>query len=84
LNYLSFNTLFDQKRYPFIWIPLVGWIFGIYQFYLYIVGGKFVHDMGIERTLMTIFLFFLLILVFVAFIVLSAAVPMIDYLFFET
>jgi len=30
LNYLSFNTLFDQKRYPFIWIPFVGWIFGIY------------------------------------------------------
>jgi hypothetical protein len=49
-------VLYASAAPMFIWIPLVGWIFGIYQFYLYLVGGKFVHNMSMERSALAILL----------------------------
>lgn len=43
-------VLYASVAPMFIWVPLVGWIFGIYQIYLYLVGGKFVHNMSMERS----------------------------------
>lgn len=49
-------VLYASAAPMFIWVPLVGWIFGIYQLYLYIVGGKFVHNISIERSALAILL----------------------------
>lgn len=70
-------VLYSSAASSLIWIPLVGWIFGIYQFYLYIVGGKFLHEISMEKSLLAIFLFILLIIVFVALIALSG-LPLAD------
>jgi hypothetical protein len=49
-------VLYASAAPMFLWVPLVGWIFGIYQFYLYLVGGKFVHNMSMERSALAIML----------------------------
>ena len=49
-------VLYASAAPMFIWAPLVGWIFGIYQFYLYLAGGKFVHNMNMERSALAILL----------------------------
>lgn len=49
-------VLYASAAPMFIWVPLVGWIFGIYQFYLYLIGGKFVHNMSMERSALAILL----------------------------
>jgi len=57
------------------WIPLIGWIFGFYGIYLYIVGGMIVHNVSMARSaiavLLPTFLVFLLVMV-VAIFVLSS------------
>ncbi|WP_440944869.1 YIP1 family protein [Methanosarcina sp. T3] len=47
------------------WIPLIGGIFGLYQTYLYIVGGKFVHGMSMVRSVFAFIMSGILVLVFV-------------------
>lgn len=47
------------------WIPLIGWIFGSYQTYLYIVGGKFVHDMSTGKSVLAFLASGILVLIFV-------------------
>jgi hypothetical protein len=32
------------------WIPLIGWIIGIYEVYLNIVGGTFVHNVSMGKS----------------------------------
>jgi hypothetical protein len=61
---------------PFVlgWIPLIGGIFGLYQTYLYIVGGKFVHDMSMIRSLMALIMSSLLVFVFVLLISMGGSV----------
>lgn len=57
------------------WIPLIGWIFGFYGIYLYIVGGMIVHNVSMARSVIAVllptFLVFLLAMV-VAIFVLSS------------
>jgi hypothetical protein len=57
------------------WIPLIGWIFGFYGIYLYIVGGMIVHNVSMARSVIAVllptFLVFLLVM-FVAIFVLSS------------
>lgn len=53
-------VLYASAAPMFIWVPLIGWIFGIYQFYLYLVGGKFVHNISMERSGLAIILLILL------------------------
>lgn len=53
------------------WIPIVGWIAGIYGIYLYIVGGMYAHDVSMGKSavavlLPTILLLILLVLVIAA------------------
>lgn len=38
------------------WIPLIGWIFGLYGIYLYIVGGMFVHDVSMVKSAIAVLL----------------------------
>jgi hypothetical protein len=56
------------------WIPLIGGIFGLYQMYLYIVGGKFVHDMSMVRSAMALIMSSLLVFVFVVLVSMSGFV----------
>lgn len=51
------------------WIPLVGWIVGIYGIYLYIVGGRFVHNVSMGRSAIAVFLPTLLVFLLVVIIV---------------
>ena len=44
------------------WIPVIGWIVGIYGIYLYIVGGMHVHDVSMLRSAVAIFLPVLLVI----------------------
>ncbi|AKJ38487.1 YIP1 family protein [Methanosarcina barkeri] len=44
------------------WIPIVGWIAGIYGIYLYIVGGMHVHDVSMARSVIAVLLPTLLII----------------------
>ena len=50
------------------WIPIIGWIFGLYEIYLYIVGGMFVHNVSMGKSaiavlLPTILVFLLVIII---------------------
>ncbi|WP_292387725.1 YIP1 family protein [Methanosarcina sp. UBA5] len=38
------------------WIPIIGWIVGIYGIYLYIVGGIYVHDVSMARSAIAVLL----------------------------
>jgi hypothetical protein len=38
------------------WIPLIGWVFGLYEIYLYIVGGMFVHDVSMAKSVIAVLL----------------------------
>ncbi|RXA19796.1 hypothetical protein EQO05_08120 [Methanosarcina sp. MSH10X1] len=44
------------------WIPIIGWIAGIYGVYLYIVGGMHVHDVSMLKSAVAIFLPVLLVI----------------------
>ena len=48
------------------WIPIVGWIAGIYGIYLYIVGGMYVHDISMARSVIAVLLPTLLIILLMA------------------
>ena len=38
------------------WIPLIGWFFGLYEIYLYIVGGMIVHDVSMVKSVIAVLL----------------------------
>ena len=38
------------------WIPLIGWFFGLYEIYLYIVGGMIVHDVSMVKSMIALLL----------------------------
>ncbi|KKG11592.1 hypothetical protein EO98_05800 [Methanosarcina sp. 2.H.T.1A.6] len=38
------------------WIPLIGWFFGLYEIYLYIVGGMIVHDVSMVKSAIAVLL----------------------------
>jgi len=38
------------------WIPIVGWIIGLYAIYLNIVGGTFVHDLTMGKSAIAVFI----------------------------
>jgi hypothetical protein len=48
------------------WIPLVGWIIGLYGLYLQIVGGMYVHNVSMGRSIIAILLPTILIAILVA------------------
>ncbi|AKB19949.1 MULTISPECIES: YIP1 family protein [unclassified Methanosarcina] len=64
-------VLYASAATSLLWIPLAGGIFGVYQLYLYVVGGKFVHDVSLKRSALAMFLSILLVIVFVALVSLS-------------
>ncbi|MCQ1536446.1 hypothetical protein FTO70_12340 [Methanosarcina sp. KYL-1] len=47
------------------WIPFIGWIFGLYGIYLYIVGGSFVHNVSMGRAAIAVLLPTVLLLLLV-------------------
>ncbi|WP_440944866.1 YIP1 family protein [Methanosarcina sp. T3] len=57
-------VLYASAASSLLWIPLAGGIFGVYQLYLYVVGGRFVHKVSLERSALAMFLSILLIIVF--------------------
>jgi len=50
------------------WIPIIGWIAGIYEIYLYIVGGMYVHGVSMARSAIAILLPTLLVILLIAII----------------
>lgn len=48
------------------WIPIIGWIVGIYGIYLYIVGGMYVHDVSMARSAIAVLLPTLLVILLMA------------------
>ncbi|WP_292376997.1 MULTISPECIES: YIP1 family protein [unclassified Methanosarcina] len=48
------------------WIPIIGWIAGIYGIYLYIVGGMYVHDVSMTRSVIAIILPTLIVILLMA------------------
>ncbi|KKG15767.1 hypothetical protein EO98_03210 [Methanosarcina sp. 2.H.T.1A.6] len=67
-------VLYASAASSFLWIPLAGGIFGVYQLYLYVVGGRFVHDVSLERSALALFLSILLVIVFAVLVSLSGFV----------
>lgn len=70
LRFMSYATAVQVLS----WIPILGFIVGLYRVYLYIVGGMFVHNVSMGKSaiavlLPTILLFLLIIIV--AFLVFS-------------
>ena len=63
------------------WIPIIGWIFGLYELYLYIVGGMFVHNVSMGKSaiavLLPVVLIFLLVVIMVLVLAGSYAFSMI-------
>ena len=51
------------------WIPFLGWVVGIYGIYLYIVGGMYVHDVSMTRSVIAVLLPALLVFLFMAIII---------------
>ena len=61
------------------WIPVVGWIIGLYAIYLNIVGGTFVHDLTMGKSAIAVFIPVIImvilgILAFAAFAALIASI----------
>ena len=56
------------------WIPIVGWIIGLYAIYLNIVGGTFVHDLTMGKSAIAVFIpvIIMVILVILMFAVFAA------------
>lgn len=57
------------------WIPIIGFIVGLYRIYLYIVGGMFVHNVSMGRSAIAIVLPYLvgfLLVMILAFLIFSA------------
>ncbi|HII91125.1 MAG TPA: hypothetical protein HA262_02880 [Methanosarcina sp.] len=48
------------------WIPIIGWIAGIYEIYLYIVGGMYVHGVSMARSAIAVLLPTLLVILLIA------------------
>lgn len=48
------------------WVPIIGWIVGIYGIYLYIVGGMYVHDVSMARSVIAVLLPTLLVILLMA------------------
>jgi len=46
------------------WIPIIGWIVGIYGIYLYIIGGMHVHNVSMTRSAIAVLLPVLLVILF--------------------
>lgn len=67
-------VLYASAASSLLWIPFAGGIFGVYQLYLYVVGGRFVHDISMERSALALFLSILLVIVFVMLVSLSGFV----------
>jgi hypothetical protein len=47
------------------WIPIIGWIVGIYGIYLYIVGGMHVHDVSMLKSAVAVFLPVILVILLI-------------------
>jgi len=45
------------------WIPILGWIIGLYAFYLWIVGGTFVHNITTMRSVIAILIPLIVLLI---------------------
>jgi hypothetical protein len=59
------------------WIPLAGMIVGIYGIYLCTVGGMFVHNVSMEKSVIVVFLLILVIFLLLSpFLILRAMFPM--------
>lgn len=54
------------------WIPLIGWVFGFYGIYLYIVGGMNVHDVSMVKSTIAVLLPTFLVILFVIIIAVLA------------
>lgn len=67
-------VLYSSASASLIWFPLIGWIFGIHQMHLYIVGGKFVHNVSMERSTLALFLLILLVVIIVVLASLSGLI----------
>ena len=72
-------VLYASAALTLLWIPLAGGIFGVYQLYLYVVGGKFVHNVSLERSALALFLSILLVIVFVALVSLSGFLILLSF-----
>jgi hypothetical protein len=48
------------------WIPIIGWIAGIYGIYLYIVGGMYVHNVSMAKSAIAVLLPTLLVILIIA------------------
>lgn len=61
------------------WIPIIGWIVGLYGIYLYIVGGMFVHNVSMGRSaiavLLPTLLVFLLVIILAGLVAFSMIFP---------
>ncbi len=44
------------------WIPFIGWVFGFYGLYLYILGGMIVHDVSMVKSAIAVLLPLVLII----------------------
>jgi hypothetical protein len=62
------------------WIPIIGWIVGLYGIYLYIVGGMHVHNVSMVRSAIAVLLPTLLIILLM--IILVAGLVAFSSLFF--
>ena len=51
------------------WIPIIGWIIGLYAIYLGIVGGTFVHNITTMRSAIAIFIPIIVIGIIVALLI---------------
>jgi hypothetical protein len=50
------------------WIPIVGWILGLYGLYLQIIGGMYVHNVSMGKSIIAVLLPAILLTIFVAII----------------
>ncbi|MDY9925569.1 YIP1 family protein [Methanosarcina sp.] len=56
------------------WVPFIGWIFGFYGIYLYILGGMIVHDVSMVKSAIAVLLpTFLVILLVIIMVVLAGS-----------
>jgi hypothetical protein len=62
-----------------VWVPILGWLFALYQIYLIIIGGTFVHGLTTSRSAIAVLIPILVIPLFMMLlsIVLSVLISLI-------
>jgi len=67
---------YSSAVYLLAWIPIAGWLFTLYQIYLNIIGGKFVHSLTTSGSAIAVLILYVLIVLVTVIIIVGIMIIM--------